>query len=392
MENYSSGLHSSATALRFEDGLVVTAPDGSVCALNAAGRRLWEALQVGCTVAELTAACVAEAHLTTDVARARIARALESWRDLNLLQDPSSPPDPAAQDSVELLQPQWRRKPALEAIYLIGDRPVRVRCDDGPLGRLIEAACGACRLAATPRVVASVHLVEREGRFAVHATDAMLTNNPYPTDCPASARHRFLTSLLETARHTRRWLGVLHASAVADRGRCALLLGASGSGKSTLAAGLVAAGASFASDDYAPLERASWLVWPVPYAPSIKRGSWEALSRTCPELLDAPIHELGGVELRYLQLAQSHRAPLDRGLSPRVLVFLQYREGVDFSFRRLTATEALTKLCLAGSLLDREPEVLEETLRWIQSLPACEMMYGDLGVGVAWILSLLRET
>ena len=58
--------------------------------------------------------------------------------------------------------------------------------------------------------------------------------------------------------------------------------GAKGSGKSTLAAALVAAGAEFVTDDYAPLEQASWLVWPVPYAPGIKRGSWRCAGALLP--------------------------------------------------------------------------------------------------------------
>jgi hypothetical protein len=58
-------------ALPLDDHLIVIAPDGTVLALNAGARRLWEALQAGCTVDELVAASRREAHLPPDVARAR---------------------------------------------------------------------------------------------------------------------------------------------------------------------------------------------------------------------------------------------------------------------------------------------------------------------------------
>jgi hypothetical protein len=390
MNNRIPGPCMVASAQPFEDGLVVTTPDGSVCALNAAGRSLWEALQVGCTLEELTAASVRASDLAADVARARITDALRSWRELGFFDHPSAL-DVSDRVAVERFDPEPGRQPALDARYLVGDRPVRMRCDDVSLGKLIDAACGALRLTAADDVTATVHLIERDGRFAVRAEDAILTREPCPTDNPASARHRCLTGLLEVARHRRRWLGILHASVVADRGRCVILSGQSGSGKSTLAAGAVAAGASFVSDDYAPLERGSWLVWPVPYAPSIKRGSWEALSRAYPDLANAPVHQLGGLELRYLELAEARRVPLDQGLPVRLLVFPQYRENADFTLHRLTPTEALTELCVARPLLDRQSDVLAELLRWVESVPAYRVVYDDFGAAVERTLVLLSR-
>ena len=107
--------------------------------------------------------------------------------------------------------------------------------------------------------------------------------------------------------------------------RCVVFPGTRGSGKSTLAAALVAAGGQLVTDDYAPLERASWLIWPVPYAPGIKRGSWRALRRRHPGLCELPVHRLAGLHIRYLELAGARRAPLDRGLPVAALVFPRYQ-------------------------------------------------------------------
>jgi hypothetical protein len=197
-----------------------------------------------------------------------------------------------------------------------------------------------------------------------------------------------LTALLETARHRRRWLAILHAAAVIVSGRCVVFPGPKGSGKSTLAAALVAVGADFVTDDYTPLEQTSWCVWPVPYAPGIKRGSWHALRQHYPDLDARPSYELAGMQIRYLELAASRMAPLDRGVPVEALVFPRYETGALLKQRRMTATEALAKLFDARSMLDLRPDFLAETLRWVESVPAYELIYGHLDGALEWLLSL----
>lgn len=168
-----------------------------------------------------------------------------------------------------------------------------------------------------------------------------------------------------------------------------LFAGARGSGKSTLAAALVAGGADFVTDDYAPLEEASWHIWPVPYAPGIKRGSWRTLQQHYPDLRDCPVHRLGGMQIRYLASAAVRMAPLDRGLPAAALVFPRYQAGAAFEPVRITTPEAFAHLCHARSMLDRRPDVLAETLRWIGSVPVYRLAYGELDRAADWALSFL---
>jgi len=368
---------------------VVVAADGAIYALDAAGRRLWEALLAGWEVDELVAAAVHEGGITADAAHAQITQTLESWRELGLLARPTNAA-PHAQPVISPVVREAKTSLALDAVYLVGDRPVRVRCDDAALAPLIDAACAPSRTESNGYALPCVDLVAQNGWFAIRADDVVLAAAPSPTDSPARARHRCLTALLESARYGRRWLGILHAAAVAEDGGCVLLSGGSGSGKSTLTAALVAAGASFVTDDYTPLEQGSWLAWPVPYAPSIKRGSWRALSRHYPALRTAPVHRHRGLELRYLQLDQARRAPLNRGLPVRALVFPRYEKGGAGELRQITVAEALTRLCHAASILDRRPEVLAETLRWVEAVPRYELVHGDLETAVGQVRSLLR--
>lgn len=232
-------------------------------------------------------------------------------------------------------------------------------------------------------------VIAQDGGFAIRGDGAVLTRMDDLTPNRALARHACLTALLETARRPRQWLGILHASAVSANGRSVVICGAKGSGKSTLAAALVTAGAEFVTDDYAPLERTSWQVWPVPYAPSIKRGSWRALRQRYPDLDTRPVHKLAGLHIRYLDLDDACVARLDRGLPVTAVVFPRYQRGAALEARRVSATEALVGLCHARSLLDRRPDVLAETLRWVRSVPAHEVSYGDLDRAVAWVGALL---
>ena len=378
----------NATALPFGGRLVVIARNGTVAALDPGGRRLWEALQAGCSVAELVDASVQEGGLPREVARRSIACALRSWRALGLLDAPAREAPcapPAACAAARREEPA-----ALDAAYLAGDRPVRVRCNDPVLAGVIAAACRSCRLGGADGEIATVEVIEQDGRFAVRAEDAVLARVDDLTTNRLLARHGCLTALLETARRPRRLLGILHASAVGVGGRCVLFPGTKGSGKTTLAAALVAAGAELVTDDYAPLERASWQVWPVPYAPGLKHGSWRPLLARYPDLAAQPVHEFAGLRVRYLELDPARMAPLDRGLPVAALVFPRYKPGAALRQRRITAAEALAGLCHANALLARDAEVLADTLRWLEATPAYRLSYGDLDQAIEWVLPLLN--
>ena len=375
-------------ALRFEDGLVVAARDGGVFALNPAGRSLWEALAAGCTVTEL-AGLTADGAGSSALARERIERVLDAWRAAGVLAPAQGYRGTGRRQGV--IRPRAGRTPALNTVYEVGDRPVRVRCDDPALGALIDAACRRFRGAPGHRADATIDLIERDGRFLVRGEGIVLTRSPGVTDSAASARHRCLTALVEAARPGRRWLGILHGAAVAENGRCALLVGASGSGKSTLATALVATGSSFVTDDYAPIEASTWSVWPVPFAPSIKRGSWPVVTRFFPQLAAQPTFAHRGLRLRYLDIGEERCVPLGQGLKVSALVFPEYRFGAALDLRRATPTEALTRVCHARSILARKRRHLAETLRFVRSVPAWSLRYGDLDSALPVVRSLLRQ-
>ena len=386
-----SAVELDGVALTLADHLIVIAADGMVLALDPAGRRLWEALQTGCTLDDLIAASVLAGDVSVEGTRSTIQRTLKSWRALGLIKseaEANGSAPPAMPVAGLALWPEGGET-ALDAVYRPGDHPVRVRCNDEGLAGVIDAACRSCRVAHADDLTPAVDVIEQGGTVVVRADGAILTRADDPTPNRALARHRCLTALLEIARRSRRWLGILHASVIAVDGRCLMFPGAKGSGKSTLAAALAASGADFVTDDYAPLEQATWHVWPVPYALGIKRGSWRTLRRYYPDLYQRRVHRLAGLQIRYLDLDAARMAPLDRSLPVAALVFPRYRARAALEVAELTSAESFAELCHARSMLDRQPDVLAETLRWIESVPAYRLTYGDLEHATKWALSLL---
>ena len=94
----------------------------------------------------------------------------------------------------------------------------------------------------------------------------------------------------------------LHGALVAAPRGTTLLLGASGAGKSTLAAACMAEGLGVRCDDLVLLGPDARLS-PIPFAVTLKPGSWSALSTALPQLASKPIHvRPDGRRVRYLPL------------------------------------------------------------------------------------------
>ena len=378
-------------ALTLSDHLIVIAADGMVLALDPAGRRLWEALQTGCTLDDLVAASALAGDVSVKGTRSTIQRTLKSWRALGLIKseaEANGSAPPAMPVAGLALWPEGGET-ALDAVYRPGDHPVRVRCNDERLAGVIDAACRSCRVAHADDLAPAVDVIEEGGTVVVRADGAVLTRADDPTSNRALARHRCLTALLEIARRSRRWLGILHASVIAIDGRCLVFPGAKGSGKSTLAAALAASGADFVTDDYAPLEQAIWHIWPVPYTLGDQTRVLAHVAALLPGSLPTSVHRLAGLQIRYLDLDAARMAPLDHGLPVAALVFPRYQGWCCPRSGRAHSAESFAELCHARSMLDRQPDVLAETLRWIESVPAYRLTYGDLEPATKWALSLL---
>ncbi len=150
----------------------------------------------------------------------------------------------------------------------------------------------------------------------------LLDDDVVVTACrPEDLLDRFEHELLAAvAARTRRV--VLHAGAVVHRGRAVLLPGRSFCGKSTLVHALAAAGATYYSDDVAPIDGRG-RVCAVPKRLALRRGARHAAS------VDAS--DLGW-----------HQSCPPRPVA--LIVLARYRPGVAFLPRRLSPGQATLAL------------------------------------------------
>ena len=117
---------------------------------------------------------------------------------------------------------------------------------DGLPGRW-KPANGASR---ARRVYSLTRRPRRRPRFVLYRDDTELVNS----DDPDRVRELFIGSVGFYVAESARTRTFVHAGVVGWRGRAIVVPGRQGSGKTTLTAALVRAGATYLSDEYAPLD------------------------------------------------------------------------------------------------------------------------------------------
>ncbi|WP_249139729.1 serine/threonine protein kinase [Bradyrhizobium japonicum] len=100
---------------------------------------------------------------------------------------------------------------------------------------------------------------------------------------------------------SNRWVFSLHAASLVKDGMGLLLCGQPGAGKSTLTLQLVDAGLRYAGDDVA-LVGADGTICGIPFALTLKEGSWDLLSRLHGDRYDATHCRSDGVRVRYVPI------------------------------------------------------------------------------------------
>ena len=121
-----------------------------------------------------------------------------------------------------------------------------------------------------------------------------------------SLKWRLTQELLSLCRYEI----ALHAACLVRNGAAMLVFGPPGAGKSTLCLNLLAAGMGFAADDLT-LVHCGGLVQGVPFAPTVKRGTW-ALAQKLGYKLDDETFRAAGRKEREIHCSG---ADLDRPLA-----------------------------------------------------------------------------
>jgi hypothetical protein len=182
------------------------------------------------------------------------------------------------------------------------------------------------------------------------------------------------------------WSLFIHAAAVARGDRAIVLAGPNGSGKTTLTAALIGSGFEYFSDDVVPLDCRAMRIVPVPFALSVKEGSWSTLSGLYPALEDLPAFAAGARQVRFLPPPE--RAVRRAGASVQALLFPRFRPGQRFGLERLAPADALVDLVGASRPLALDRPRLDRTLAWVRTVPTYRLTYTHLAEATAVIQEL----
>ena len=358
------------------DMALVRAPrSGVVAMVDLPTRAILEGLATGARVGALARAHARATGGEVQVATARIAELRRAWRELDTPFRPAVPRLPPAEEEL----------PTLDMRCRVGAATVRLRIWPPTLARIVAAVTAPARLGGdgtgggpgepvleVRRVHGSYHL-QGDGEHLLGTDDLMI------------ARSEILRWLILASHPGRAWLAVLHAAAVAGPAGAALLCGCSGAGKSTLTGLLLASGLELVTDDYAPLEMGTRLIWPVPFGLSAKEGSWPILAPYFPQLARAPLVRTRRRRQRYLAPPALARGPFPAAC----LVFPLYQPGAPAELTRLEPAESLQLLTRSGGWYENSRDRLAALVDWIGSLPAYALAYGNGAQAVAAVRALI---
>jgi len=357
------------------DGAVLALPDsGRVAVLNPAARFACEALVGGRPFSEVVGAYARRFGIP-------ISRAERDLRDLRRgLRSLAREPSPA---QAEPAGPAADAPADLRDDYAPGPRPVRLTIHGSPrLARLLRHLLEPARSAGSARVRLTVtrhrryYDIRRDGTLLTRTDDLLL------------ARSETLRHLLLSSHGRRRWLAFLHGAAVAGNGSAWLIAGSSGSGKSTLAASLLRGGFSLVTDDYAPLEAGSGLLYRVPFAMGVKDASIALLRDLLPALEKrGPRVRFRNREVRYVAppMAAADRLPVAG------LLFPLHDPRSRPSLAPLAPEQAFTLCAQGGGWFEGSPRRLAELVSWFRRKPAWLVTYPDSRSALDLLLPLLER-
>ncbi len=183
------------------------------------------------------------------------------------------------------------------------------------------------------------------------------------------------------------WLSFIHGSAVSNGKQTIILSTESGSGKSTLAALLSRHGFKFVADDYVPIDARLCKAWPFPAALSVKDGAYNVLPPFYPELDSAREFHFKGSKKTLKYIPFPNDGDFYKPLPVRALVFVKYKPGSSFSFRKVPALEALKRFN-EEAWVSHSPEHARKFIRWFPSLECFEMEYSDNQLAIKQISGL----
>ncbi|WP_246504371.1 serine/threonine protein kinase [Bradyrhizobium agreste] len=206
-----------------------------------------------------------------------------------------------------LLEVDWRMPTDWAFAAKLGGHRITVRAANRDLlGRLLSPFCVSDQGAGGHGDIAIEAMMLDEQAF-LRGEDSSIFRCEVDALAPTIKAH-----VTERLIRSNRWVFSLHAASLVKDGMGLLLCGHPGAGKSTLTLQLVDAGLRYAGDDVA-LVGGDGTICGVPFALTLKEGSWDLLSRLHGDRYDATHCRSDGVRVRYVPIPDAQNECFSAG-------------------------------------------------------------------------------
>lgn len=306
-----------------------------------------------------------------------VARLVDEWREGGLIGEITSSSSEANPFPLTELTPANVEKGVQTRVYAYGECRFSVsvkadECEDEEIQYLWHLFSHL--QADVDGIHVAFRILRRDGRLILERNGKVLSaQNNVPVV------QLLMVEVIDLGHLCSPWMAVLHAGAVTRGEGCLVFPGVSGSGKSTLVASLMLAGWEFLADDVCVVAPSGQLQ-PCPAPLSLKSGSWPLLDNQWPDLLDAPVWNVGEKVVRYVPPVRPDPCLYGRMYSVTALISPAYERGKVGSLEPMNKAEMLAAIIHAESLICRPvtPEHVSALVEWIRELPCYRLKYGQL--------------
>jgi len=359
-----------------ENFLIHSAEEGRLYILNATGNFILERLKTDRSLPEVARDLARHYGVPYETALDDIDRAITEWKRIGLL--PGCMPG-----RVHCGIPPNQSKPVdVTRYYQLPGLRFSVRYDREFMERECRPRLSAIETSAPGGLDAEFEIRSDDTMWSVTLNGRELSR----TNSPNEVRIDLLMGILTSFHRGIRIMAMIHAGVVACGGKALILPATTQGGKSTLTAALIHAGYRYLSDDTAPIDGPSGLVFPFPLGLSLRPGSWPVLNGMFPELKNHKALEPPYEEVKVMPLPRAWT--IFEPLAVSTLVFPVRGPGKANELQRLSLTEAMVQLSEAGFWVPLQGGHIPRFLEWMRPIPCYRLEYSSLGAAVSLITRL----
>jgi hypothetical protein len=340
--------------------------------LSPSARRIWEGARSGLSFEAVVREFGTEYDISRQQAENDVTRTFAEWQHGLLSREFSPSPRKVAGDAGFCASSDFFVRD-----YLIQGKSVRIILQNRELKEEISPRLESLPQAPSdPDFVFTV--VQDSSGYRIFRDQLFLGSE----ESIGEARGVLLQEIVRSCRG-RDCLAIFHAGACGSDARCVVFPATTQSGKTTLAAVLMKQGLTFYGDDSILLERDTLSVPVMPFALTVREGSWAVLSQRFPELQEAPVVTRYGQRVRFL-------APV--GLNQdghcekvEAIVFVRYGADAANELRTIDTLQTLMHLRESGFWVAQDRQSIGDFLAWIHSTSAFTLNYSDVDKAAAII-------